>query len=81
MQVRDVSEETLNSLKTRAAERGLTPGTVVWVPVTNVKALHDELRAKQYGHACPSIDRDAPGGPTIEIIDPFGNVLRLCQAD
>ncbi len=58
-----------------------TPGTAVWIPVADVKALHAQLIAKRYGRARPGIDRDAPGGPTIDVIDPFGNVLRLCQAD
>lgn len=26
----------------------------------------------------PGIDHTAPGGPTIELIDPCGNVLRFC---
>lgn len=58
-----------------------TAGTAVWIPVADVKALHDELSAKKYGRARASIDRDAPGGPTIEVVDPFGNVLRLCHTD
>jgi catechol 2,3-dioxygenase-like lactoylglutathione lyase family enzyme len=56
-----------------------TPGTVVWVPVTSAEALHAELSARPHARLRPGIDRDAPGGPTIEVIDPFGNVLRLCE--
>lgn len=56
-----------------------TPGAVVWIPVTDVTALHTELTAKRYARARPGIDTEAPGGPTIEVIDPFGNVLRLCE--
>lgn len=58
-----------------------TPGTVVWIPIADAKALHRDLSSKRYGQARPGIDRNAPGGPTIEVVDPFGNVLRLCQAD
>lgn len=58
-----------------------TPGTVVWIPIADAKALRRELSSKRYGRARPGIDRNAPGGPTIEVADPFGNVLRLCQAD
>lgn len=56
-----------------------TPGTVVWIPVADVTALHEELAAKRYARVRPGIDRDAPGGPTLEVVDPFGNVLRLCE--
>ncbi|MGL5850943.1 MAG: glyoxalase superfamily protein [Phycicoccus sp.] len=56
-----------------------TPGSVVWIPISDAKALRDELSSKRYGRARPAIDRGAPGGPTIEVVDPFGNVLRLCQ--
>lgn len=58
-----------------------TPGTVVWIPIRNAKALRDELHARRYPRARPGIDSDAPGGPTIEVTDPFGNTLRLCQVE
>lgn len=29
----------------------------------------------------PGIDPDAPGGPTMDLIDPFSNVLRFCQPE
>lgn len=56
-----------------------TPGTVVWVPVASADALHAELSRRPHARLRPGVDRDAPGGPTIEVIDPFGNVLRLCE--
>ncbi|MGI5186962.1 glyoxalase superfamily protein [Promicromonospora sp. CA-289599] len=56
-----------------------TPGTVVWVPVASVDALHAELSRRPHARLRPGIDRDAPGGPTIELVDPYGNVLRLCE--
>jgi catechol 2,3-dioxygenase-like lactoylglutathione lyase family enzyme len=56
-----------------------TPGTVVWVPVASAEALHGELSARPHARLRPGIDHDAPGGPTIEVTDPFGNVLRLCE--
>lgn len=56
-----------------------TPGTVVWVPVASADALYAELSRRPYARLRPGIDRDAPGGPTIELVDPFGNVLRLCE--
>lgn len=58
-----------------------TPGTAVWVPVRDVAALHAELAGRPHPRLRPAIDTEAPGGPTLEIIDPFGNVLRFCQPD
>lgn len=57
-----------------------TPGTVVWIPIASADALHAELSRRPHAPLRPGIDRDAPGGPTIEVIDPFGNVLRFCEA-
>ena len=56
-----------------------TPGSVAWVPVRDVRALHRELSGRAHPRSRPGIDEDAPGGPTLEVIDPFGNVLRFCQ--
>lgn len=56
-----------------------TPGTVVWVPVASADAFHAELSGRPHARLRPGVDRDAPGGPTIEVIDPFGNVLRFCE--
>ena len=56
-----------------------TPGAVVWVPVTDLTALHAELAGKHYPRQRPGIEPDAPGGPTLSVTDPVGNVLRFCQ--
>ncbi|MVA75313.1 VOC family protein [Auraticoccus sp. F435] len=56
-----------------------TPGTVVWVAVDDVAALQGELAARWDAGAAPQVDDAAPGGPTLEVGDPFGNVLRFCQ--
>lgn len=56
-----------------------TPCSVVWIPVGDVVALHRELIDKQHPRLRPGIDLDAPGGPTMEILDPFGNALRFCE--
>ena len=56
-----------------------TPGTAVWIAVDDVAALHTELTGRAHPRAHPGIDRDAPGGPTLEVIDPWGNALRFCQ--
>jgi catechol 2,3-dioxygenase-like lactoylglutathione lyase family enzyme len=57
-----------------------TPGSVVWAAVGDVDALNGELLAKPYPRMRPGIDHHAPGGPTMEVIDPFANVIRFCQA-
>ncbi|HZZ52540.1 MAG TPA: glyoxalase superfamily protein [Pseudonocardia sp.] len=57
-----------------------TPGTVVWIPVADATKLHAELRRTNYPSMRPGLDRDAPGGPTVTVIDPSGNTLRFCEA-
>lgn len=57
-----------------------TPGSAVWIPVADVTELHAELTRKHYPSMRPGVDRDAPGGPTIEVIDPSGNTVRFCEA-
>ena len=56
-----------------------TPGSAVWVPVADVAALQRELVAGPFRFMRPGIDVDSPGGPTMEVIDPFGTTLRFCQ--
>lgn len=56
-----------------------TPGSVVWVPVADVAALHADLASRPHPRLRPGIDHDSPGGPTMEVIDPFSNTLRFCQ--
>lgn len=55
-----------------------TPGSTVFVPVTGIDALHAELIAKQYAYARPGL-ADLPWGRQIDVADPFGNRLRLCE--
>lgn len=56
-----------------------TPGSTVWVPVGDITELHRELHATGYGRMNPGIEVDSPGGPTMEVIDPFSNTIRFCQ--
>ncbi|WP_207894502.1 glyoxalase superfamily protein [Tamaricihabitans halophyticus] len=58
-----------------------TPGSVVWINVRNVYRLHAELEQKRYSSQRPGVEPDAPGGPTLDVIDPSGNNLRFCQSD
>lgn len=57
-----------------------SPHGVVWFPVRDVSALHKELMARPNAPVRPGIDPDAPGGPTLQVIDPDGNVLRFAQS-
>jgi catechol 2,3-dioxygenase-like lactoylglutathione lyase family enzyme len=57
-----------------------TPGTVLWIPVTDVRELHDQVHSRRHLFSLrPGIDPDGPGGPTMEVPDPFGNSLRFAQ--
>jgi catechol 2,3-dioxygenase-like lactoylglutathione lyase family enzyme len=56
-----------------------SPHTVVWTPVTDVRALRAELLAHTDVPLRPGVDEDSPGGPTMEVVDPDGNVLRFAQ--
>ncbi|MGB4780041.1 glyoxalase superfamily protein [Microbacterium sp.] len=56
------------------------PGTTAWIPVASAAAFHADISEKPYPRLRPGIDRDVPGGPTIEVIDPFGNHLRFCES-
>jgi catechol 2,3-dioxygenase-like lactoylglutathione lyase family enzyme len=56
-----------------------TPGSVVWIPVADVYAYQHELLATGYPRMRPGIDADAPGSPTMQVVDPAQNVLRFAQ--
>lgn len=53
-----------------------TPGSVVFVEMQGVRELHAELAAKSYSYLRPGVE-DGPIGPMLQLIDPFGNRLRL----
>ena len=57
-----------------------TPGTALWVPVADVRALYGELTARSdvLGQR-PGFEEHGPGGPGFTIGDPFGNHLRFAQ--
>ncbi|WP_377273076.1 glyoxalase superfamily protein [Peterkaempfera sp. SMS 1(5)a] len=57
-----------------------SPNGVVCFPVRDVVGLHKELLARPNAPLRPGIDMDAPGGPTLQVIDPYGNVLRFAQS-
>lgn len=57
-----------------------TQGSVVWIPIANAKSFHADISRRPHRRVRPGIDRKAPGGPTVEVVDPFGNALRFCEA-
>ncbi len=57
-----------------------TPGSVVWIPIVDADAFHADLGTRPHRRLRPGIDRDAPGGPTIQLTDPSGNELRFCES-
>jgi catechol 2,3-dioxygenase-like lactoylglutathione lyase family enzyme len=56
-----------------------SPHCVVWLPVRDVSGLHRELLTRPNARVRPGIDPDTPGGPTLQVIDPYGNILRFAQ--
>jgi catechol 2,3-dioxygenase-like lactoylglutathione lyase family enzyme len=58
-----------------------SPHGVVWIAVADVQALHTELHSHPTAPLRPGVNLEYPGGPTLEVIDPYGNALRFCQPD
>ena len=57
-----------------------TPGSTVYVRMRGLRADHKELHTRP-GHGMnPGLEEDAPGGPMMEITDPFGNRIRFAEA-
>ena len=56
-----------------------TPGSVVRIPVSNASDLRKELLPRLAPRQQPGLDRNAPGGPTFTVIDPYSNTLRFCH--
>ncbi|WP_153101719.1 glyoxalase superfamily protein [Paraburkholderia hayleyella] len=57
-----------------------TPGSTIFVPVTGIEALRDEIHAKKYKYGKPGIEV-MPWGKVLEATDPFGNRIRFCEFD
>lgn len=53
-----------------------TPGTTIYVEVTGVAALHEELLRRDDTRLRPGLEQDEIG-THFEVIDPFGNTLRF----
>ena len=55
-----------------------SPGVTVYVEADGVRALHDELKAKDYAYLRPGIEEDE-FGVGLTLLDPFGNRLRVVE--
>ena len=53
------------------------PGSTVFVRMNGIETLHAELSAKRYKYLRPGIELAPWNAKTMELIDPFGNRLRL----
>ncbi len=50
-----------------------TPGSVAYVPMTGIRALHRELNDKKYRHNRPGLQEQTWGMTEMSVIDPFNN--------
>jgi catechol 2,3-dioxygenase-like lactoylglutathione lyase family enzyme len=50
-----------------------TPGSIVYVYMTGVKALHRELNEKKYRHNRPGLQQQEWGMTELTVTDPFNN--------
>jgi catechol 2,3-dioxygenase-like lactoylglutathione lyase family enzyme len=50
-----------------------TPGSIVYVYMTGVKALHRELNDKKYRHSRPGLTEQEWGMTELSVADPFNN--------
>lgn len=56
-----------------------SPGIVVWIPIVDLHGLQARILREAGDRLRPGIDDEAPGGPTMQVHDPFGNRLRFCH--
>lgn len=56
-----------------------TPGSTCFVWMHGVERFHQELTDKRYTKGRPALN-EMPWGRQVEVIDPFGNRIRFCEA-
>jgi ribosomal-protein-alanine N-acetyltransferase len=56
-----------------------SPGTSFQVTFEGVRELHAELSAKSYPYWRPAIDKTFWGTEQLNLLDPFGNKIALCE--
>ncbi len=52
-----------------------TPGSKIFVNVSNIQELFDELQARKYPYCKPSIESASWGGRCFTVVDPFSNKI------
>jgi ribosomal-protein-alanine N-acetyltransferase len=58
------------------------PGSLIYVEMHGVEAFHAEIASKRYNYLRPGIGAGhGKNGKCVNLIDPFGNRLRLNQRD
>lgn len=58
-----------------------TPGALVTIEVTDLRAYHAELTAKKYRNARPGLGQFVGGGIEMELSDPAGNRLNFVERE
>jgi catechol 2,3-dioxygenase-like lactoylglutathione lyase family enzyme len=58
-----------------------SPGANFQVTCEGVRELHAELSAKKYPYWRPGITETLWGTPQLNLLDPFGNKIRLCEPE
>lgn len=56
-----------------------TPGSCLFLPMTELRAFHASLGAKDYRHARPGLLDQTWGWLEMHVQDPFGNALRFAE--
>jgi catechol 2,3-dioxygenase-like lactoylglutathione lyase family enzyme len=56
------------------------PGSTVFVRVRGLEEFHREISVKGYGYLRPGIEKTFHNSLCVELIDPFGNRLRLDES-
>jgi catechol 2,3-dioxygenase-like lactoylglutathione lyase family enzyme len=54
-----------------------TPGSAVYIEMQGVEEFHRELTAKNYGYLRPGLERTDWNTLCVNVIDPFGNMIRF----
>jgi hypothetical protein len=58
-----------------------TPGTIVRVEITGLRAFHAELAGRRYRHNRPGLEQPEWGGLEMTVIDPVNNRIVFVETD
>ena len=58
-----------------------TPGTKIFVNLDGLEQLHQEITSKGYKYSRPAIELAPWGDRSMEVIDPFGNIILFNEAN